>query len=228
MESTNEKNYAFIKLPKKSSLLLAGTERALLGTMIDYQQMNKDEAFEMSISYICKNLSVTDKTAQKAINQLVILNLIHKESGQATRKRNRYSINFDQIMKYDQMSNDEIFKLRTKDKQIISLPEQNIEEISKPEEKPIEPCNEPEEDSTSQSVPVITKDDNKTVTQLIDEFDTLMDGLPYNSDERNSMLRELPNYFTDEQIKSLLSHVCNSKFKDHGWASYMKYLYRNL
>jgi|APMed6443717190_1056831.scaffolds.fasta_scaffold04674_3 predicted transcriptional regulator len=112
MKNENGKIYAFVQQPKKLSLLLNGNERSVYGIMLDYQTMTKKEGFEMSFSYLCKNLNVTDKTAQKIVNRLVELDLIEKVSGYNSRSKNLYKVKLEKIYEFEKLTNDEIFTLR--------------------------------------------------------------------------------------------------------------------
>ena len=112
MENENGKIYAFVQQPKKLSLLLNGNERSLYGIMLDYQTMTKKDGFNMSFSYVCKNLNITDKTAQKLVRRLIELDLIEKVSGYNSRSKNFYKVKLDKIYEFDEKTNDEIFTLR--------------------------------------------------------------------------------------------------------------------
>lgn len=114
MENENGKNYAFVQQPKKLSLLLGMGERCVYGVMLDYQTMTKKGGFEMSFNYLCRNLNITDKTAQKLVRRLIELDLIEKISGYNNRSKNFYKVKLEKIYEFDKMSNDEIFEYRDK------------------------------------------------------------------------------------------------------------------
>lgn len=107
-------NNAFVKQPKKLSLLLNAGERSLYGILFDHQTMSKNEGFEMAFKYMCKNLNITDKTAQRIVNRLVELDLIEKVSGFSSRSTNSYKVKLEKIYEFDKMTNDEVFEFRDK------------------------------------------------------------------------------------------------------------------
>lgn len=112
MNEIKNLKYDFYRIPKKASLLLSGNERSVLGILIDDQQMSNETECTVSISYICKNLNITDKTTQSILKNLIQLEFITKQSGYNTRKPNIYSVNFNKIQEYDEMSYEALFKLR--------------------------------------------------------------------------------------------------------------------
>jgi DNA-binding MarR family transcriptional regulator len=117
----NEETIPFYKVFKKASLLMSGNERSVLGILIDDQQMNRKTECEISISYICKNLNITDKTTQKIIKRLIELEFITKKSGYSLRKKNTYSVSFEKIEACNRMSSDELFAMRDNDKKNIPV-----------------------------------------------------------------------------------------------------------
>lgn len=206
MESNEEKEtYTFIRLPKKASLLLDGNERSLFGVMIDYQQMidsrkeTKGNRIEMSISYLVKNLGITDKTVQKAINKLIQLELINKQSGAISRKKNSYSINFKKIQELDKLSNDQLFELRNTGKKakaakneatadVVEQPQPQPTELTLSEQTKIE--NEPTQ--------------SEILTKFEQYFTTKNNGDFYCYDDCISALHD---YFNEEELKHILENI---------------------
>jgi hypothetical protein len=127
-------------------------QRALYAIMLDYQQMKQSDNFEMSISYICKNMEIANEKAQKIINELIQLNLISKSFNKG--KTTTYSINKEKIIEFDLLSNDEIFELRDKKTKTVSIKKNHrvtgnplTNEIIKPVEevKQVETVQAPEQ-----------------------------------------------------------------------------------
>jgi len=230
--STNPKNekidYKFICLPKNACLLLNGNERSILSIMIDKQQIvdlrkeTKGNNFEMSISYFCQNLNITDKTVQRAINKLIELNLVIKHSGYKTRTKNTYSINFEKIREYDKLSNDQLFEMRGTSKK--AKPTKSIENIEAIEfTDSIEPLqtNEATQPVNSEVInqqqfepieimsPDLTEQKNEqtesdVIAKLENYFETKNNRV---FDYYEECIKSIHDYFTDKELKYVLANI---------------------
>jgi len=229
-ETKNEEDaLTYLRSPKKIRLLLSGNERSLFYEMYDFQRMidqqnkTKGKDFPMSISYICKNMNITDKTAQSLINRLIELNLINKNSGYRTRTKNTYTINFDKVYEFNRMSNKQMFELRdelkktklAKAEEPIELEElleqQCIFETEKLE-SPIEILKAMESES---EVKEYVSDDSGIFQEDIEDteddvfsrfenyFDTYNNGLLHS---HSDCIDAMPDNFTDEEIQYVRSN----------------------
>jgi len=190
-----ENGYKFIRLPKNASLLLNGNERSLFGVMVDYQQMidqqnnNKGNDFPMAISYICRNLDISDKTAQSSINKLIELDLINKHSGYRTRTKNVYSINFDKIRELDAMKSDQLFELREKLRKARSpKSEEPVVLVELPE------VQHPTEDPKQELQP-------KYSTDVFEQIKSIRDGLLSIESDYCEEDREVEEEYEEEQAQ---------------------------
>lgn len=117
MKQTNEAyerelNYNYLITPTKVNLFLTGNERNLFNLLFSLKRMKNKDEIDLSYSYICQNLDVADKTAQKLIKRLIELDLITKSSNTQKGLSNLYEINMAKVEELDKKSKDEIFSLR--------------------------------------------------------------------------------------------------------------------
>jgi hypothetical protein len=225
--STNPKNekidYKYICLPKNACLLLNGNERSLFAIMIDYQQMidqhnNKKGNFSMAISYICRNLDISDKTAQSSINKLIELNLLIKHSGYKTRTKNAYSINFEQIRKYDKLTSDQLFEMRgasknTKPNKIVESNEA-IESINLIQ--PIEVTQPQIIDQLIEEVAEQRANEPLSAEKVIEEFEHFLISEEKRTPFPEIVLRILPFKYNAEEKQILREHINNDNERMFG------------
>lgn len=226
--STNPKNekidYKFICLPKNASFLLNGNERSILSIMIDKQQIadlrkeTKGNNFEMSISYVCQNLNITDKTVQSAINKLKELNLVIKQSGYKTRTKNTYSINFDKIREYDKLTSDKLFEMRGTIKK--TKPNQTVESNKAIESidliQPVEVAQPQIIDQLIEEVAEQQANEPLSAEKVIEEFEHFLISEEKRTPFPEIVLRILPFKYNAEEKQILRRHINNDNERMFG------------
>lgn len=216
MENENGKNYAFVKQPKKLSLLLNAGERSLYGILLDYQTMSKNEGFKMSYSYVCKNLKITDKTAQKLVRRLIELDLIEKISGYNNRSKNFYKVKLEKIYEFDKMSNDEIFEYRDKLNSKKSIKEvskkSNDVELNHNNDIQLQPETLTADPAEPADPVNLSEEEEEHVTQdLEDYFEAKIKGVP-----TIDKIKNLKTRYNQQEHKIIRKYVQSERFSSPG------------
>jgi len=225
VKKNEETDFKFIRLPKKVRLLLNGNERSLLGEMVDYQQMidqyneSKGNDFQMAISYICRNLDISDKTAQSLVNKLVELNLIIKHSGYRTRTKNTYSINTEKIREFEGLTNDQLFELRDKAKKVKKPKPIKTEDPVEVEElneliEPIQPVDEIQSEIIEQTEQQASELIN--AKKLIEEFDYFLDEEESRIPISDKALKIMPSKYNAAEKRILIEYIQTDGFQPYG------------
>lgn len=216
MENENGKNYAFVQQPKKLSLLLSGNERSVYGIMLDYQTMTKKGGFEMSFNYLCRNLNITDKTAQKLVRRLIELDLIEKVSGFSSRSKNFYKVKLEKIYEFDKMSNDEIFEYRDKLNSKKSIKEvskkSNDAELNHNNDIQLQPETLTADPAEPADPVNLSEEEEEHVTQdLEDYFEAKIKGVP-----TIDKIKNLKTRYNQQEHKIIRKYVQSERFSSPG------------
>lgn len=110
-------NRKYLAGSKSTQYLLTLSQQGVLTYLIDVQDFFKTETFFISFQQISHHLGISKTSAEKFVNELIEYEFITlEESRQAQRKPNIYSINNEEINKYDKYTVEQIIEIRESNK----------------------------------------------------------------------------------------------------------------